>query len=588
MAGTTTAEADSLARPGARDREPRAAGRSDEIARAQELQPMAQSTAGPTTTTPRDGASAIGGHVRANLSTAELYEDAVRAGEGLIAAEGPLVVRTGKHTGRSPKDKFIVREPGSAHKIWWGEVNRPIALEHYDRLRTRLMAYLADRPVYAQDCFIGAHPDHRRSLRVYTETAWASIFARNLFRRPSAEDLARFVPNFTIIDVPSFQAHPATEGSRTGTAILVNLARMEIIIVGTEYAGEIKKSAFTVMNYLMPDEGVLPMHSAANVGKDGDTVVFFGLSGTGKTTLSADPLRSLIGDDEHGWGPDGVFNFEGGCYAKTIRLSPMYEPDIFATTRRFGTILENVDLDPITRELDLDSERFTENTRAAYPLHFIGNADPTGMAGRPTNVVLLTADAFGVLPPISRLTADQAQYHFISGYTAKLAGTEIGVKEPQATFSACFGAPFMPRHPGEYAAMLAERLEGHGVTAWLVNTGWTGGPYGTGERMDINHTRSMVRAALDGRLDGVPTVMDPIFGVEVPTSCPDVPAEFLQPRSTWADPDAYDRQARALAHMFAENFEAYADGVPETVRAAGPRVVDESAPDLPVAGPGEG
>ncbi|HEY8988366.1 MAG TPA: phosphoenolpyruvate carboxykinase (ATP), partial [Candidatus Limnocylindrales bacterium] len=512
----------------------------------------------------------------------------VRAGEGLIAADGPLVVRTGKHTGRSPQDKFIVREPGSARKIWWGEVNRPIALEHYDRLRTRLMAYLADRPVYAQDCFIGAHPAHRRSLRVYTETAWASIFARNLFRRPSAAELAEFAPNFTIIDAPSFQADPATEGTRTGTAILVNLARMEIIIVGTEYAGEIKKSAFTVMNYLMPDEGVLPMHSAANVGKGGDTVVFFGLSGTGKTTLSADPLRSLIGDDEHGWGADGVFNFEGGCYAKTIRLSPMYEPDIFQTTRRFGTILENVDLDPVTRELDLDSDRFTENTRGAYPLHFIGNADPTGMAGQPTNVVLLTADAFGVLPPISRLTADQAQYHFISGYTAKLAGTEIGVKEPMATFSACFGAPFMPRHPGEYAAMLAERLDGHRVRAWLVNTGWTGGPYGTGERMDINHTRSMVRAALDGRLDGVPTVTDPIFGVEIPTTVPDVPAAFLQPRSTWADGAAYDRQARALAHMFAENFAAYGDGVSESVRAAGPRVVDDGAPDLPMAGPGEG
>jgi phosphoenolpyruvate carboxykinase (ATP) len=549
---------------------------------------MTQSTTRPTSG-PADPMASIGRVVRANLSTAELYEDAVRAGEGLIAAEGPLVVRTGKHTGRSPQDKFIVREPGSARKIWWGEVNRPIALEHYDRLRTRLMAYLADRPVYAQDCFIGAHPAHRRSLRVYTETAWASIFARNLFRRPSPAELAAFAPNFTIIDVPSFQADPATEGTRTGTAILVNLARMEIIIVGTEYAGEIKKSAFTVMNYLMPDEGVLPMHSAANVGKDGDTVVFFGLSGTGKTTLSADPLRSLVGDDEHGWGPDGVFNFEGGCYAKTIRLSPMYEPDIFATTRRFGTVLENVDLDPVTRELDLDSERFTENTRGAYPLHFIGNADRTGMAGQPTNVVLLTADAFGVLPPISRLTADQAQYHFISGYTAKLAGTEIGVKEPQATFSACFGAPFMPRHPGEYAAMLAERLEGHRVRAWLVNTGWTGGPYGTGERMDINHTRSMVRAALDGRLDGVPTVTDPIFGVEVPTSCPDVPSELLQPRTTWADPDAYDRQARALAHMFVENFAAYADGVSPSVRAAGPRIDDDdAAPELPVAGPGEG
>ena len=553
---------------------------------------MTQSTTRPTTTAGTPGADrrtppSIGRIVRANLSTAELYEDAVRAGEGLIAAEGPLVVRTGKHTGRSPQDKFIVKEPSSARKIWWGEVNRPIALEHYDRLRARLMAYLSTRSVYAQDCFIGAHPAHRRSLRVYTETAWASIFARNLFRRPSAADLADFAPNFTIINVPSFQADPETEGTRTGTAILLNLARMEILIVGTEYAGEIKKSAFTVMNYLMPDEGVLPMHSAANVGKDGDTVVFFGLSGTGKTTLSADPLRSLVGDDEHGWGVDGVFNFEGGCYAKTIRLSPMYEPDIFQTTRRFGTILENVDLDPGTRELDLDSDRFTENTRGAYPLHFIGNADPTGMAGQPTNVVLLTADAFGVLPPISRLTSDQAQYHFISGYTAKLAGTEVGVKEPQATFSACFGAPFMPRHPGQYAAMLADRLHQYGVRAWLVNTGWTGGPYGTGERMNINHTRSMVRAALSGALDGVPTVTDPIFGLEVPTACPDVPADVLQPRATWADGDAYDRQAAALATMFAENFAAYADGVPESVRAAGPRVRAD-APHLKVAGPGEG
>jgi phosphoenolpyruvate carboxykinase (ATP) len=551
---------------------------------------MTQSTTRPTATDPTrraDGSASLGRVVRANLSTPELYEDAVRAGEGIIAADGPLVVRTGKHTGRSPQDKFIVREPSSARKIWWGEVNRPIALEHYDRLRARLMDYLADRPVYAQDLFVGAHPDHRRSLRVYTETAWASIFARNLFRRPSADELRDFAPNFTIIDVPSFQADPSTEGTRTGTAILLNLARMEILIVGTEYAGEIKKSAFTVMNYLLPDEGVLPMHSAANVGEAGDTVVFFGLSGTGKTTLSADPLRRLIGDDEHGWGVDGVFNFEGGCYAKTIRLSPMYEPDIFATTRRFGTILENVDLDPATRRLDLDSDRFTENTRAAYPLHFIGNADETGIAGQPTNVVLLTADAFGVLPPISRLTSDQAQYHFISGYTAKLAGTEVGVKEPQATFSACFGAPFMPRHPGEYAAMLADRLHRHGVRAWLVNTGWTGGPYGTGERMNINHTRSMVRAALSGALDDVEFDVDPVFGFEVPRTCPDVPSEVLRPRATWADRDAYDTQAAALARLFVENFAAYADGVSEAVRAAGPRV-DGDAPRLRQAGPGEG
>ena len=522
----------------------------------------------PTTT----AEPALGRTVRANLSTAELYEYAIRAGEGLVAADGPLVVRTGKHTGRSPEDKFIVEEPSSRDKIWWGPVNRPISEANYDRLRARLVAYLDDKVVYRQDCFIGAAPEHRRSLRVYTETAWASVFARNLFRRPSEADLAGFAPNFTIIDVPSFKAHPAAEGTRTETAILLHLRRMEIIIVGTEYAGEIKKSAFTVMNYLMPDEGVLPMHSAVNVGPAGDSVVFFGLSGTGKTTLSADPLRSLIGDDEHGWGDAGLFNFEGGCYAKTIRLSPMYEPDIFQTTRRFGTILENVDLDPRTRALDLDSDRFTENTRGAYPLEFIGNADPTGLAGQPSHVVLLTADAFGVLPPIARLTHDQAAYHFISGYTAKLAGTEIGIKEPKATFSACFGAPFMPRHPGEYAAMLVDRLARWDVPVWLVNTGWTGGPYGTGERMNINHTRAMVRAALDGRLDGVPMVDDPIFRIAVPTSCPDVPAEFLQPRSTWQDTDAYDKAARRLAGMFADNFANYHDRVATSVHEAGPRV----------------
>jgi phosphoenolpyruvate carboxykinase (ATP) len=506
-----------------------------------------------------------------NLSTAELYEHAIRNGEGTVSAHGSLVVRTGKHTGRSPKDKFLVREPSSEKKVWWGEINQPLAEESYDRLRARLMKHVADRPIYSQDLYIGAHPDHRRSLRVYTESAWASIFGRNLFRRPPQDDLAGFEPNFTIIDVPSFKADPATEGVRSETAILVHLQRMEIIIVGTEYAGEIKKSAFTVMNYLLPDEAALPMHSSVNVGKGDDPALFFGLSGTGKTTLSADPERSLIGDDEHGWGSDGLFNFDGGCYAQTIRLSPLYEPDIFATTRRFGTILENVDLDPVTRELDLDSERFTENTRGAYPLEFIGNADPTGMTTHPKNVVFLTADAFGILPPISRLTRAQAQYHFISGYTAKLAGTEIGVTEPRATFSAGFGAPFLPRHPGEYARMLSERLERFDVPVWLVNTGWTGGPYGVGERMRIDHTRVMVRAALSGGLAKVAYDTDPVFGVDVPRSVPGVPDDVLRPRGTWADPAAYDAKARELARMFVGNFAAFSDGVDEEVRAAGPR-----------------
>jgi phosphoenolpyruvate carboxykinase (ATP) len=533
--------------------------------------------------------TAIGGSLKSNLSVAQLYEEALRGDEGLLAAEGPLVVRTGKHTGRSPQDKFIVVEPTSQDHIWWGDVNHPISEENYDRLRARLLDYVKDKTLYAQDMYIGADPEHQRSLRVYTETAWASIFARNLFRRPPREDLENFLPNFTIIDVPSFQADPATEGTRTGTAILLHLQRMEIIIVGTMYAGEIKKSAFTVMNYLMPDEEVLPMHSSINVGKDGDVVIFFGLSGTGKTTLSADPLRALIGDDEHGWGPKGTFNFEGGCYAKTIRLSPMYEPDIFATTKRFGTILENVDVDPDTRDLDLDSERFTENTRGAYPLHYIGNADPTGMAGQPRNVVFLTADAFGVLPPISRLDRDQAAYHFISGYTAKLAGTEIGVKEPSATFSAGFGAPFLPRHPGVYARQLVERLIRYKVPVWLVNTGWTGGPYGVGQRMNINHTRNMVRAAINGQLNNATFVRDPIFKVEIPTEVPGVPTEILQARNTWADKAAYDAQAAKLAYMFAENFKYYADGVTEEVATAGPVVPDNvDTSNLKFSKPGEG
>jgi phosphoenolpyruvate carboxykinase (ATP) len=512
------------------------------------------------------------GKIVANLSTAALYEAAVREADGLIAADGPLVVSTGTHTGRSPKDKFLVREPSSEANVWWGEVNHPITEEHYDRLRARLMAHVADRRLYSQDMFIGAHPDHRRSLRVYTETAWASIFARNLFRRPSREELADFSPNFTIIDVPSFEADPATEGTRTGTAILLHLKRMEVIIVGTMYAGEIKKSAFTVMNYLLPDEGVLPMHSSVNVGKDGDAAVFFGLSGTGKTTLSADPLRSLIGDDEHGWGSDYVFNFEGGCYAKTIRLSREAEPEIFATTERFGTVLENVIVDPITRIPDFDDASRTENTRCAYPLDFIPNASPTGRAGIPKNIVMLTCDAFGVLPPIAKLTPAEAMYHFLSGYTAKVAGTEKGVKDPEATFSTCFGSPFMPRHPSVYGNLLRDLIAKHSVDCWLVNTGWTGGKYGVGRRMPIRVTRRLLTAALDGSLSRADFRRDPYFGFAVPTSVPGVEPHILYPVKTWADKAEFAQTAKRLVDMFNENFKRFESHVDPDVRAAAPHM----------------
>ncbi len=507
-----------------------------------------------------------------NLSVPELYEHAIRASEGLISNGGPLLVHTGQHTGRSPQDKYLV-DAGDAHEgVWWGGFNRPISEERYEAVRRRMVDHLASREVYVRDCYVGAHPRWRRSVRAYTETAWASIFCSNLFRVPPAKDLASFLPDFTIVDAPSFRADPERDGVRSETVILVHLGRQEILIGGTEYAGEIKKGAFGILNYRLPHEGVLPMHSSVNVGATGDVAIFFGLSGTGKTTLSADPERTLVGDDEHGWGPEGVFNFEGGCYAKTIRLSHIYEPDIYSTTQRFGTILENVAIDPANRVLDLDSEQLTENTRAAFPLDFISNSSSTGLAGQPSNVIFLTADAFGVLPPIARLTRDQALYHFISGYTAKLAGTEVGVREPTATFSTCFGAPFMPRHPAVYARMLGERLDRHQVPVWMVNTGWTGGPFGVGRRMDIQQTRDMVRAALDGSLDGVSTVTDPVFGLEVPVGVPGVPSEVLTPRATWADGDAYDSQARHLAGMFADNFLRFADRVTSAVAEAGPRV----------------
>jgi phosphoenolpyruvate carboxykinase (ATP) len=506
-----------------------------------------------------------------NLPVAALYEKAIERDEGFLAAAGPLVVRTGAHTGRSPKDKYLVDTADVHDKIWWGGFNTPITEEKYDQLRQRFIDHMNEREVFVQEGFVGADPKYRRSLRAYTETAWASIFCDNLFIRPAASDLTNFQPNFTIIDAPTFKADPERDGTRSETVILVHLGRQEILIGGTHYAGEMKKGAFGIMNFRLPDEGVLPMHSSVNVGADGKVAIFFGLSGTGKTTLSADPERVLIGDDEHGWSDEGVFNFEGGCYAKTIRLSHIYEPDIYTTTRTFGTILENVAIDPESRELDLDSEEFTENTRAAFPIHFISNSSDVGMAGHPSTIIFLTADAFGVLPPIAKLTRDQAMYHFISGYTAKLAGTEVGVKEPSATFSTCFGAPFMPRHPSDYAQMLGERMDRYNVPVWVVNTGWSGGPYGTGERMNIAHTRQMVRAALNGLLDDVPTRTDPTFGFEVPTACPDVPAEVLWPRDTWADKEAYDRQAQKLAGMFVENFKQFEGRVSDEIKAAGPR-----------------
>ena len=511
------------------------------------------------------------GRVWWNLSPAALYEATVVRGEGQIANMGPLVALTGQHTGRSPRDKYIVREPSSEAQIWWGAVNQPMEPAQFDGLYRRLLAELEGKELFVQDCWAGADPRYRLPLRVITEYAWHSLFARNLLLRSTPEEQRIHEPAFTIVDVPSFLAEPARDGTRSPTVIAINFERRLVLIGGTSYAGEIKKSVFTLLNYLLPRQGVLAMHCSANAGQGGDVAVFFGLSGTGKTTLSADPERILIGDDEHGWTDEGIFNFEGGCYAKVIRLSPVAEPAIYETTRCFGTVLENVVMDPVTRVLDLDDASLTENTRAAYPLDYIPNASTTGLAGHPRTVIFLAADAFGVLPPISRLTPAQAMYHFLSGYTARVAGTEKGVTEPQATFSTCFGAPFLPLRPAVYADLLGQQIERHGAQVWLVNTGWTGGPAGVGERMPIAYTRAMIAAALRGELAGVPTRTDPIFGVEVPRTCPGVPENVLDPRSTWADGAAYDAQARRLAGMFAQNFERYAGGVGEAVRAAGPR-----------------
>ncbi len=506
-----------------------------------------------------------------NLRTPALYEEAIRRREGIISHLGPLVVRTGHHTGRSPNDKFIVQEPSSAEHVWWGKVNRPFSPERFDELHRRMVSYLQLKDVFVQDCWAGADPQYRLPIRVITEYAWHNLFSRNLFIHGTPEELANHQPEFTVIDCPRFHAIKEVDGTNSEVFILVNFAKKLVLIGGSSYAGEIKKSIFSVMNYLMPLQGVMSMHCSANYGPAGDTALFFGLSGTGKTTLSADSSRTLIGDDEHGWSDAGVFNFEGGCYAKMIRLSPEAEPEIYETTRRFGTVLENVTIDTITRQLDLDDDSLTENTRGAYPISHVANATRSGMGGHPKNIVFLTADAFGVMPPIARLTSEQAMYHFLSGYTAKVAGTEKGVTEPQATFSTCFGAAFMTLHPSVYADLLGKKIAEHNVTCWLVNTGWTGGPYGVGQRMKIAYTRAMVNAALNGHLDGVEVVADPIFGVQIPTRCPGVPQEVLFPKNTWSDPAAYDAQAAKLAGMFVANFKQFEDRVSDGVKAAGPR-----------------
>ncbi len=512
------------------------------------------------------------GRVHWNQVAPELVEAAIRRNEGVLAEMGPFVAVTSPHTGRSPNDKFVVREASSEADVDWGKVNQPMTAAHYATLKADVQAYLNGLDeLFVQDLYCGADPSSRLSVRYVLPNAWHANFVRNMFIRPMVEELASFAPNFTVLHAPEYQADPARHGTRTGTFIVLNLAEHTILIGGTRYAGELKKAMFTVMNYLLPKRGVLSMHCSANIGEAGDTALFFGLSGTGKTTLSADPSRGLIGDDEHGWAPDGTFNFEGGCYAKAINLSAEGEPDIYATTQMFGTVLENVVLTEPSRAVDFANQSITENTRASYPLHYIKNHVPSGRGGHPKNVVFLTADAFGVLPPIAKLSPEQAMYYFLSGYTAKVAGTERGVTEPQATFSACFGAVFLVWHPTKYATMLGELLRTHGAQVWLVNTGWSGGAYGVGKRMKLAHTRAMVHAALGGRLQSAATATDPIFGLQMPTAIDGVPSEVLNPRSTWSDGAAYDAQARKLAAMFRENITKFGDAVHANILAAGPQ-----------------
>jgi phosphoenolpyruvate carboxykinase (ATP) len=537
-----------------------------------------------TQTTPRDDAGLQGkvgleaqglapkGDVHWNLVAPLLIQDAIRRGEGQFADMGPFCSVTAPHTGRSPNDKFLVKEKASEADVDWGKVNQPFSEEQFETLLADVRTYLDERDeLFVQDLYCGADPKYRLSVRYVSPNAWQMAFVRNMFIRPEITELPTFDPNFTVLHAPEFEADPAKHGTRSTTFIVLNLAKRMILIGGTRYAGELKKAMFTVMNYYMPKQGVLSMHCSANIGEGGDTALFFGLSGTGKTTLSADPHRALIGDDEHGWSDEGVFNYEGGCYAKAINLSAEGEPDIYRTTQMFGTILENVVLDPNTRKVKFEDQSITENTRASYPLHYIPNHVKSGRGGHPKNIVFLTADAFGVLPPIAKLTREQAMYYFLSGYTAKVAGTERGVKEPQATFSSCFGAVFLVWHPTKYAEMLGKLVDDHGSDVWLLNTGWTGGAFGVGKRMKLGHSRAMVRSLLSGDLHSAKLDIDPIFGLSIPTQVADVPTEVLNPRNTWTDKNAYDEQAKKLASMFRENFVKFEKFVPESVKNAGPK-----------------
>lgn len=510
--------------------------------------------------------------VRRNLREAELMEFIIRRGEGRLAASGAVGVETGQHTGRSAEDKYIVRDDQTDNAIWWDNA-KEMSEEQFDRLLADFVGFARHKELFVQDLYAGADAEHRLNTRVVTEHAWQSLFIRHLLRRPEPSELENFLPDFTVVDLPSFRAAPLYHGTRSETVIACNFTKRIVLIGGTSYAGEIKKSVFSYLNYLLPQKHVMPMHCSANVGKDGDSAVFFGLSGTGKTTLSADPSRELLGDDEHGWSQKGIFNFEGGCYAKTIRLSQAAEPQIWAASNRFSTVLENVVIDPVTRIPDFDDNRLAENSRSAYPLEAIANASPTGTAGHPKNIVMLTADAFGVLPPIAKLTPSQAMYHFLSGFTAKVAGTEKGMgSEPKPTFSTCFGAPFMPRHPSVYGNLLRQLIAEHGVDCWLVNTGWTGGKYGEGSRMPIKVTRALLNAALSGTLKEQPMRIDPVFGFAVPVAMEGIDQKLLNPRQTWADPKAYDAMASKLAQMFHDNFAKFAAYVDAEVMKASPAV----------------